>query len=48
MIGANGLRDDDDGKNDGLKVKLAESVRYWKFIFTPGPLALFSKFKKGF
>ncbi len=28
MIGASGLCDDDDGKNDGLKWKLAESVRY--------------------
>jgi len=27
VIGASGLSDDDDGKNDGLKWKLAESVR---------------------
>jgi hypothetical protein len=26
VIGASGLSDDDDGKNDGLKWKLAESV----------------------
>ncbi len=25
MVGASGLSDDDDGKNDGLKWKLAES-----------------------
>ncbi len=27
VIGASGLSDDDDGKNEGLKWKLAESVR---------------------
>jgi hypothetical protein len=27
VIRTSGLRDDDDGKNDGLKWKLAESVR---------------------
>ncbi len=27
VIGASGLSDDDDGKNDGLKWKLAESAR---------------------
>jgi hypothetical protein len=32
MIGASGLSDDDDGKNDGLKWKLAESVRYSAII----------------
>jgi hypothetical protein len=29
VIGASGLGDDDDGKNDGLKWKLAESVTYF-------------------
>jgi hypothetical protein len=28
VIGASGLSDNDNGKNDGLKWKLAESVRY--------------------
>ena len=27
MTGVSGLSDDDDGKNDGLKWKLADSVR---------------------
>ncbi len=27
VIGASGMSDDDDDKNDGLKWKLAESVR---------------------
>jgi hypothetical protein len=40
-IGASGLGDDDDGKNDGLKWKLAESVRKRNKIFTASPLLSF-------
>ncbi len=32
---------DDDGKNDGLKWKLAESVRQRNNIFTASPLSAF-------
>ena len=45
MIGASGLSDDDDVKNEGLNWKLAESVRWWNNIFTTSPLSSFSKFK---
>jgi hypothetical protein len=45
MIGASGLRDDNDSKNDGLKWKLAESVCYGNNIFMASPLSSFSKFK---
>ncbi len=45
MIGASGLSDDDDGKNDGLLWKLAESIRLQNNIFTASPLKSFSKFK---
>jgi hypothetical protein len=41
-MAASGLSDDDDGKNDGLKWKLAESSR--SIIFTASPLASFAKF----
>ncbi len=34
VIGPSGLSDDDDGKNDGRKWKLAESVRLRDNIFT--------------
>jgi hypothetical protein len=34
VIGARGLIDDDDGKNDGLKWKLAESV-HWRNNIVP-------------
>jgi hypothetical protein len=44
-MSASGLSDDDDDKNDGLKWKLAESVRKRKNIFTASPLSSFSKFK---
>jgi hypothetical protein len=43
VIGASGLSDDDDGKNDRLKWKLAESVRQQNNIFTASPLSSFSK-----
>jgi len=33
VIGASGLSDDDDGKNDGLKLKLTESGRRRNDIF---------------
>jgi len=45
MISASGLSDDDDGKNDGLKSKIAESVRERNNILTASPLSSFSKFK---
>ncbi len=41
VIGASGLSDDNDGKNDGLKWKLAESVRYKNNILTAIPLSSF-------
>ncbi len=44
MFGASGVSDDDDGKNDGLKWKLAESVRLRNNIFTASMLSSFSKF----
>jgi hypothetical protein len=44
-MGASGLSDDDDGKNDRLKWKLAESVRQRNNIFTASPLSSFLKFK---
>ncbi len=45
MISKSGLGYDDDGKNDGLKWKLAELVRRWNNIFTTSPLSSFSKVK---
>jgi len=45
VIGAIGLSDDDDGKNDGVKWKLAESVRLQNNIFTTSPLSSFTKSK---
>jgi hypothetical protein len=42
VIGASGLSDGDNGKNDGLKWKLAESVRQRNNIFTASPLSSFS------
>jgi hypothetical protein len=44
-MAASGLSDDDDGKNDGLKWKLAESDGSRSIIFTASPLASFAKFK---
>ncbi len=41
MTGACEQNDDDDGKNDGLKWKLAESVRLRNNIFTVCPLSSF-------
>jgi hypothetical protein len=45
VIGDGGLNDEDDGKNEGLKWKLVESVRKKNNIITASPLTSFSKFK---
>jgi hypothetical protein len=45
LIGASGLSDDDEGKNDGLKWKLAESVHWQDNVFAASPLCHFKKFK---
>ncbi len=47
MIGASGLSDDDDGKNDGLKFKLAKSDRQRNYIVTASLLSSFSKSTEG-
>ncbi len=44
MIGASGLSDENDGKNEGPKWKLVESVRKRNNILTASPLSSFSNF----